>query len=388
MAGIESALAKSSGFDMVLGGVGSAASGASALTGLLDSIFGWSSKRQYKNAVKLMDKQYDQQMSFYERQLADQLAQWNRENEYNDPTNAYKRLVNGLERNGLNKALAIGGAASGVTASSGHNASVPSGGSTGLPQSTLLPMGSVQSLANLRQRAEIANIDANTQKIKREAGLVDVQTTNEMLRSSILDAQHTLMSLQAKNVKADTALKNATESLIKLQSQRYDELTDSQIKSNLSNVVTSLSHYIDSVTKRNLSVAQRSQALAAARMYVSTAVLNAARALTERALTEKYGAETAREKLNNQMFAMNFSHIADKIVAEAELKEIDVVRAKKENWWLNVDKVTQNVENLSKAFYYICTGAAAGDDSVLGDVPSFINGMNADEAIGAASGVF
>lgn len=388
MAGIESSLAKSSGFDMVLGGAGAAASGASALTGLLDSIFGWSAKRQYKNAVKLMDKQYGQQMSFYERQLADQLAQWNRENEYNDPTNAYKRLVQGLERNGLNKALAIGGASSGVTASSGHNSSVPSGGSTGLAQSTLLPMGSIQALSNLRQRAEIANIDANTQKTRREAGLVDVQTTNEMLRSSILDAQHTLLSLQSKNVKADTALKTATEALTKLQSQRYNELTDSQIKSNLSNVVSSLSHYIDSVTKRNLSVAQRSQALAAARMYVSTAVLNAARALTERALAEKYGAEAAREKLNNQMFAMNFSHIADKIIAEAELKEIDVVRAKKENWWLNIDKVTQNVENLSKAFYYICTGASAGDDSFLEDVPSFINGMNADDAIGAASVVF
>lgn len=376
------------GIENILGAVGSGTKAASGLTGLFDSIFGWSAKRQYKNASKLMDKQYDQQMSFYERQLADQLAQWNRENEYNDPTNAYKRLVQGLQANGLNKALAIGGASSGVTASSAHNPNVPSGGSTGLGQSTLLPMGSVQALSNLRQRAEIANIDANTQKTKREAGLVDVQTTNEMLRSSILDAQHTLMSLQAKNVKADTALKTATESLTKLQSQRYDELTDSQIKSNLSNVVSSMSHYIDSITKRELSVAQRSQALAAARMYVSTAVLNAARALTERALADKYGAEAAREKLNNQMFAMNFSHIADKIIAEAELKEIDVVRAKKENWWLNIDKITQNVENLSKAFYYICTGAAAGDDSVLGDVPSFINGMNAEDAIGAASVVF
>lgn len=386
MAAIESA--KPSRFDNALGAVGGATSAASGLAGLFDSIFGWSAKRQYKNAVKLMDKQFGQQMSFYERQLADQLAQWNRENEYNDPTNAYKRLVNGLEKNGLNKALAIGGAGSGVTASSGHNANVPSGGSVGLPQSTLLPIGSVQALANLRQRAEIANIDANTQKTKREAGLVDVQTTNEMLKSSILDAQHTLLGLQSKNVKADTALKVATQCLTKLQSQRYNELTDSQIKSNLSNVVSSLSHYIDSVTKRDLSVAQRSQALAAARMYVSAAVLNAARALTERALTDKYGAETAREKLNNQMFAMNFSHIADRIIAESELKEVDVVRAQKENWWLNIDKVTQNVENLSKAFYYICTGAAAGDDSVLGDVPSFINGMNADEAIGAASVVF
>ncbi len=327
--------------EKILGAIGSGSSSASGLTGLFDSNFRLVIERQYKNASKLMDKQYQQQMSFTSVSQPIKLAQWNRENEYNDPTNAYKRLVQGLQRNGLNKALAIGGASSGVTASSGHNPNVPAGGSTGLGQSTLLPMGSIQALSNLRQRAEIANIDANTEKTKREAGLVDVQTTNEMLKSSILDAQHTLLGLQAKNVKADTLLKQAGAALTNLQSERYNELTDSQIKSNLSNVVSAMSQYIDAITKRDLSVAQRSQALAASRMYVSTAVLNAARAMTEKALAEKYGAEAAREKLNNQMFAMNFSHIADKIIAESELKEIDLVRARKENWWLHIDKVTQ-----------------------------------------------
>ena len=93
--------------DSILGSTNTGMSVASGAAGFLDSIFGWSAKRQNKYQNQLMDKQFNQQKEFYQMQLEDQLEQWNRENEYNDPTNAYKRLVNGLERNGLNKALAI-----------------------------------------------------------------------------------------------------------------------------------------------------------------------------------------------------------------------------------------------------------------------------------------
>ena len=373
--------------DSIIGGIGSGSSVASGAAGLLDSIFGWSAKRQNKYQNQLMDKQFNQQKEFYQMQLEDQLEQWYRENEYNDPTNAYKRLINGLERNGLNKALAIGGAGSGVTASSGHNPSVPAGGSSGLGSSTLLPMGSVSALANLRQRAEISNIEADTEKTRKEAGLVDVQTTNEMLRSSVIDAQHTLLQLSAKNIQADTAVKRATESFTKLQQSRYNELTESQIKQNLSAVVSAMSNYIDSMTKRDLSVAQKSQAYAAARMYVSSDVLNAARVETERRLAEKYGSEAAHNMMDNQLFAMTFSYVADAIRNRSELTGVDLVRARKENKWLHVDKVTQNLENLAKAFYYIATGLNA-DNSGDSAIPAFINGMNAEDAIGAAGVVF
>ena len=375
------------GIDSIMGAIGSGVSAASGSSGFLDSIFGWSSKRQFKQAQKLMDKQYEQQMSMYERQLADLLAQWNRENEYNDPTNAYKRLLNGLDANGLNKALAISGAQSGVTASSGHNSSVPSGGSSGLGSTSLLPAGSVTALSNLRQRSEISLIDAEAEKTRREAGFVDVQTTNEMLKSSVLDAQHRLLEISAKNVQADTAVKKANESYIKLQSAKYNELTDAQIKSYLSSVVTAMSNYIDALTRRDVSVAQKSQAYAAAEMYVSSAVLNAARVETERRLAEKYGAEAAHQMMDNQLFAMTFSYAADAIRNKSELTGVDLVRARKENKWLNVDKVTENLENVAKAFYYIASGFNSGDsgDSMI---PAFINGMNADDAIGAASVVF
>ena len=376
---------KRSPFDSFLGSFGSGLSAASGATGFFDSIFGWSAKRQHKYQQQLMDKQYSQQKEFYQMQLEDQLEQWNRENQYNDPTNAYKRLVEGLDRNGLNKALAIGGASGGVTASSGHNASVPSGGSSGLPSSTLLPIGSVGALSNLRQRAEISNIEAQTEKTRKEAGLVDVQTTNEMLRSSVIDAQHTLLQLSAKNVKADTAVKRATESFIKLQQSKYTEITESQIKHNLASVVSAMANYIDSITKRDLSVAQKSQAYAAAQMYVSSALLNAARVETERRLAEKYGSETAHNMMDNQLFAMTFSYAADAIRNRAEITGVDLIKARKENKWLHVDKITQNFENLAKAFYYIVSGFNSGnsDDSVI---PSFINGMNADDIIGVASG--
>lgn len=375
------------GIDSIIGAVGSGSSAVSGVAGLMDSIFGWSSKRQFKQAQRLMDKQYEQQMSMYERQLSDQLEQWNRENEYNDPTNAYKRLVAGLDANGLNKALAISGAQSGVTASSGHNSSVPSGGSTSLGSTSLLPAGSVSSLSNLRQRSEISLIEAQAEKTRKEAGLVDVQTTNEMLRSSVLDAQHKLLQISAKNTEADTAVKKATESYTKLQSAKYNELTDAQIKSHLSSVVTAMASYIEALTRRDLSVAQKSQAYAAAEMYVSSAVLNAARVETERRLAEKYGAEKAKQMMDNQLFAMTFSYVADAIRNKSEMTGVDLVRARKENKWLNVDKVTQNLENVAKAFYYIASGFNSGDsgDSMI---PAFINGMNADEAIGAASVVF
>ena len=380
-------LNKGPSFDSIFGSVNTGMSGLTGSVGLLDQIFGWSAKRQHKYQSKLMDKQFNQQKEFYQMQLEDQLEQWNRENEYNDPTNAYKRLVNGLDRNGLNKALAIGGASSGVTASSGHNPSVPSGGSSGLGSSTLLPMGSVSSFANIRQRAEISNIEAQTEKIRKEAGLVDVQTTNEMLRSSVIDAQHTLLQLSAKNVQADTAVKRATESFTKLQQSKYNELTESQIKQNLASVVSAMANYVDSMTKRDLSVAQKSQAYAAAQMYVSSALLNAARVETERRLAEKYGSETAHNMMDNQLFAMTFSYAADAIRNRSELTGVDLVKARKENKWLNVDKITQNLENLAKAFYYIASGFNSGDsgDSMI---PAFINGMNADDAIGAASVVF
>lgn len=378
---------KGASFDSILGGIGGVSSAASGVVGALDSIFGWSAKRQNKYQNQLMGKQFNQQKEFYQMQLEDQLEQWNRENEYNDPTNAYKRLVNGLERNGLNKALAIGGASSGVTASSGHNSSVPSGGSSGLGSSTLLPMGSVSALANIRQRAEISNIEAQTEKTRKEAGLVDVQTTNEMLRSSVIDAQHTLLQLSAKNTQADTAVKRASESFMKLQQSKYTELTNSQIKQNLASVVSAMANYMDSITKRDLSVAQKSQAYAAAQMYVSSALLNAARVETERRLAEKYGSETAHNMMDNQLFAMTFSYAADAIRNRAELTGVDLVKARKENKWLNVDKVTQNLENLAKAFYYIASGLNSGD-SGNSMIPAFINGMNAEDAIGAASVVF
>lgn len=199
-----------SGFDKAMGSVGAGLSVANAATGFLDGIFGWSAKRQERAQKRLMQ----QQQAYWKEQQSilalQQLDQWNRENEYNDPTNYFKRLMAGAEANGLSKAAVLGdqpGGSVGVSASG-----VQSPGSTSAPGAgspSLLGLGSASSLANLRQRAEIENIDADTMQKKMNAGLLDALTTTEHINWSLMETKEKLYKADIANKSQDTLLKRA-----------------------------------------------------------------------------------------------------------------------------------------------------------------------------------
>lgn len=159
--------------------------GVSAAVGALDSVFGWSAKRQENAQKRLMDKQQDQWKEQQQILADQQLEQWNRENEYNDPTNYYKRLFEGAAANGINPKALIGDSAPGsVGVSSPKNAP----GSTSIPGVGGVQQQSIASgiIDGMRQRAEISNIDALTDKYKAEAGLSREKSDTESVQRGYL----------------------------------------------------------------------------------------------------------------------------------------------------------------------------------------------------------
>lgn len=172
-----------SGLLSALGPIGAGIDMASGVAGALDSIFGWSAKRQHRMQKELMDKQQDQWKQQQEILNKAQLDQWNRENEYNDPTNYYKRLLEGADNNGLSKQAILEGVPSSVGVSTSKNA-LGSTSMTGAGGSTLLPFGSSNILGAMHQRAETSLLDAQADYYKSLAGKTSEETELTRLQQS------------------------------------------------------------------------------------------------------------------------------------------------------------------------------------------------------------
>lgn len=148
----------------------------SGVVGAIDSIFGFSQRRQENAQKRLMEQQQQYWNQQNEILYNQQVEQWNRENEYNDPTNAYKRLLDGAEANGLSKAQVLNGAGSQVQSQGASGVSTP--GSVATPSTSGAPVYSMgQGVMNsMRQLAEIDLMESEAEKNRSSVGLQDAQT--------------------------------------------------------------------------------------------------------------------------------------------------------------------------------------------------------------------
>ena len=211
--------------------IGAAIDTATGLMGAMDSMFGWSVKRQHNMQKDLMNTQQDQwkeQQSILARQ---QLDQWNRENEYNDPTNYFKRLMSGAEANGLSKAAVLGDMPGGSVGQSATGVTAP--GSTSAPGvggSTLLPFGSSNILGAMRQRAEISNIEADSALKRAQAGESASHSNLMDKQADLVVANEQLVNNQALSEESRKALLDAQAYMEKLRADNYQALTDAQLE--------------------------------------------------------------------------------------------------------------------------------------------------------------
>lgn len=165
----QSSSSSGNGFDKFLAGAVPGSGLVSAGVNLLDSLFGFSANRQHRHQKELMDKQQSQWLEQFNLLQEKALEQWNRENEYNDPSNAFKRLLQGAEVNGITKSAVLGGHIGGVSGQT--NSSFDAQGNTAMTStagSGLLPMGSPAVLGSMKQRAEISLLEAQAEKMKAE----------------------------------------------------------------------------------------------------------------------------------------------------------------------------------------------------------------------------
>lgn len=143
--------------------------------GAIDSIFGISQRRQENAQKRLMEQQqkyWNQQNEILYNQ---QVEQWNRENIYNDPTNAIRRLLDGASANGLSKAQVLNGAGSQVQSQGASGVTAP--GSVSTPSTSGAPIYSMgQGVMNsMRQIAEIDLLESEAERNRSSVGLQDAQ---------------------------------------------------------------------------------------------------------------------------------------------------------------------------------------------------------------------
>lgn len=194
-------------------------SGLGGIISGLDSFLGISANRQLKHQQRLMQ----QQQSYWKQQqqiLNDyQLEQWNRENEYNDPTNYYDRLFNAADVHGINKNVLLGGV-SGNVGQSATGVRVP--GSTSVPgvggvSQQSIGAGMSVLMQGMRQRAEIENIQSQTDKNRADAGLSLEKTESESVLRSYLGALTTTQEFTQKLLHEQTLTEGVERSLKDMQ---------------------------------------------------------------------------------------------------------------------------------------------------------------------------
>lgn len=287
----------SNSFDKFVGSTGSGLSVANSAAGLIDSIFGFSARRQQKMQKELMSQSQDYWKEQQDILAQQQLDQWNRENEYNDPTNYYKRLMAGAQANGITKQAALMGEQPGSVGTAAHDSQPAAGSGVSAPGgSSLLPIGSAASLSNLRQRAEISNLESLSNLYDKESGLTDARTTTEQLEWSVRDSVFRLNNALSGQASSQASLNKVLTDIQKIN-KKYAEDT------NLASI-------------NNLN-AQAASCFAAVKELVSRADLNDARRNEIKYEIQQIMSEVALNAAYRNLVAANAG------ISQAELKVID-----------------------------------------------------------------
>lgn len=240
-----------------LGVVGSGLKAADGLAGFVDGIFGISAKRQENAQKRLMDKQQDQ---WKEQQgvLNDyMLAQWNRENEYNDPTNYYKRLLSAGNELGITKAQLVGNTPGGNVGVSSSKNNAGGNVGTGVGSPSALALGSTSSLAGLRQRAEIANLESQTAKNYADAGLSEAKITTEQLQWNIQDSIHRMNNNLADLYEKDGKLKDSLVTYQNKVNSVFDVRNAVELDSIRAGIFESFGNFVKSISDASLTPQRR-----------------------------------------------------------------------------------------------------------------------------------
>ena len=307
----------------------------SAVVGGLDSAFGWSAKRQENAQKRLMDKQQDQWKEQQQILADQQLAQWNRENEYNDPTNYYKRLLQGADANGISKAGALGDMPGGNVGVS-QSKNVP--GSTSIPgvggvQQQSIAAGMNTVLAGMRQRAEIANIESQTEKNYADAGLSSERSKSEVINRQYLEAMSNLADDQRLDGKHRRAAMDAKAALDRFTVDNGEALQPFVIDELISRSADAFERSLYTRKRRSTHDREVDSMIAEANSNIQL----------QGAIKEAYQELTRERELNNEHFEKICSDLAKEVQYNAEMAkygawqaEFDYNHAEGSLWWSRV----------------------------------------------------
>lgn len=279
-------------------GVGAGA----GIIGGLDSLFGWSARRQENAQKRLMDKQQSQ---WKEQQqiLADyQLAQWNRENEYNDPTNYYKRLFAGAAANGINPKALIGDSAPGSVGQSATGVTAP--GSTSPPgvggvQQQSIAAGMNQVMAGMRQRAEISLLEAQARNLEQQNKESDSRIDLNRSNQKQMDANTVVLGQAFLTEQERTSLMRCNAVLASFQVNSWQQHNTADLAKKWAEVAN-LKANTDNKRKEGYWIDSKAQAyLDQSKARVA---LDIADRLLKNTLRELYGEEKAMQMLENDLY--------------------------------------------------------------------------------------
>ncbi len=334
----------------ILGGVGGI---ASAVVSGLDSLFGWSAKRQENAQKRLMDKQQTQWKEQQDILAQQQLAQWNRENEYNDPTNYYKRLLEGAESNGITKAGVLGNmpagsvgqSATGVTA-----AGSTTGTGVGGVQQQSISAGMNNVLAGMRQRAEIDLIEAQARNLDQQNKESDSRIDLNKLNEGYIYQLTALAYEQAVSEPIKRAGQVLSNVLQSFDVETYDARFISDIEAKWAQIQSAYASAYESwQSARKIGKEVEwfdTNAMQALAMSRSQVAVNWAMAKAQQKLAEKYDAETAQQILASDEFKQGMQSRLNILQNESE--------------WAPLYQFTQTIGGVSDAKFALLNFANNG----------------------------
>lgn len=290
----------------ILGGVGGI---ASAVVSGLDSIFGLSSKRQERAQKRLMDKQQEQWKEQQDILARQQFEQWTRENEYNDPTNYYKRLFDGAAANGITKAGVLGNMPAGSVGQSATGVTAPgstSGTGVGGVQQQSISAGMNNVLAGMRQRAEINLIEAQVRNLDQQNKESDSRIDLNKLNEGYIYQLTALTYEQAVSEPIKRAGQVLSNVLQSFDVETYDSRFIADINSKWAQIQSAYASAYESwQSARKIGKEVEwfdTNAMQVLEVSRSQVAVNWAMAKAQQELAEKYDAETAQQILASDEF--------------------------------------------------------------------------------------
>lgn len=191
--------------DLGSAAIGAAGNVAGGLVGSIANIFQAKKNRKFAREERIAAQQY--QTAEREAQNAWNLEQWNRQNEYDLPINELQRMMDA----GINPNNAINGidGSTPFAASVANNGSAPSVINPSTPEFGSLLANGIGSSA--REFAEIANINANTEKTKSETEGQDIQNkVNEKWLDKNMQMQYNRNFAELDKIMADAKVSDFT----------------------------------------------------------------------------------------------------------------------------------------------------------------------------------